>query len=262
MAIVEFEQEGGLAIITINNPPVNAFSHQLGEEMLKVVQDIAESDARALLTRASGANFCGGADVNIFSGLTLRTGAGLVTTGLNMIEMLESLPIPTVVAVNGMCAAAGMEILLAHDIAIVGESAQMGQIEAKIGTTTLAGGAQRIAARAGVARAKQMVFDANLYDANTMEKWGIVNMVVPDAELDQKSKDYAQQLANSATAAHSVTKNLVNAYGRSGIAAADDALRVGAPRLFETEDKKRSVSTFLEKGPMCLFDGSLKYEGC
>ncbi|MEM8564595.1 MAG: enoyl-CoA hydratase/isomerase family protein [Pseudomonadota bacterium] len=261
MALVEFKREDDLAIITIDNPPVNAFSHQLGEEMLKIVQDIAESDARALLTRASGANFCAGADVNIFVGLTQRTGAGLVATGLNMIDMLETLPIPTVVAVNGVCAAAGMEILLAHDIVIVGEGAQMGQIESKIGTTTLAGGAQRIAARAGVARAKQMVFEGSLYDAKTMERWGIINQVVPDEELESRSLEYAQQLAAGATAAHAVTKGIINAYGRSGVAAADDALRAGAPKLFESQDKKNSVSTFLEKGPMCLFDGSLTYEG-
>ncbi|MEM8491976.1 MAG: enoyl-CoA hydratase/isomerase family protein [Pseudomonadota bacterium] len=261
MALVDFEQDGDLAILTINNPPVNAFSHQLGAEMLAHVQNIAESDARALLTRSSGVNFCAGADVNIFVGLTHRTGAGLVTTGLNMIEMLEALPIPTVVSVNGMCVAAGLEILLAHDIAIVGESAQLGQIESKIGTTTLAGGAQRIAARAGVARAKQMVFEGNPYPAKTMLEWGLVNQVIPDAELEARSLEYAQKLASSATAAHAVTKSVVNAYGRSGIAAADEALRAGAPKLFETDDKKRSVSTFLEKGPMCLFDGSLTYQG-
>lgn len=134
-------------------------------------------------------------------------------------------------------------------------------IEAKIGTTTLAGGAQRIAARAGVARAKQMVFEGLPYDALTMERWGIVNSVVPDAELQDQALKYAQQLAAGPTAAHAVSKAVVNAYGKSGLAAADEALRVGAPRLFETEDKKRCVSAFFEKGPICLFDGSLTYDG-
>ena len=106
-----------------------------------------------------------------------------------------------------------------------------------------------------------MVFEGAAYDAATMERWGIVNQVVPDGELADRSLAYAQKLANSATAAHAVTKSVVNAYGKSGIAAADEVLRAGAPKLFETEDKKRSISTFLEKGPLCLFDDSLAYEG-
>ncbi|MEM8496579.1 MAG: enoyl-CoA hydratase/isomerase family protein [Pseudomonadota bacterium] len=261
MAILEYERDGDLAILTINNPPVNAFTQQLGKEFLNCVQEIADSSARALLTRATGANFCAGADVNLFVGLSQRSGAGLVATGLNMIEMLEALPIPTVVAVNGMCVAAGMEIMLAHDIAIAGEGAQLGQIEAKIGTTTLAGGAQRIAARAGVARAKQMVFEGDSYSSKTMERWGIVNQVVLDAELEERALAYAHKLANGPTVAHSVTKSTISAFSKGGVGAADEVLRSAAPKLFETEDKKRSVATFLEKGPICLFDDSLTYEG-
>lgn len=261
MQTLTLERDGDLAVITLRNPPVNAFSAQLGRDLRDALHDVATGDYRALLTRAEGANFCAGADVSVFVGKNRRSGAGLVADVLNLIEMIEALPIPTVVAVQGLAIAAGMELMLAHDIAIVGEGAQIGQIEAMIGTTTLAGGAQRIAARAGIARAKQMVFEALRYDAATLERWNIVNMVVPDAALDEKARTYAQRLAQGPTAAHAVTKSVINAAGRTAIAAGDEVLRAGAPILFETGDKQRAVAAFIEQGSRAFASGTLHYEG-
>ncbi len=261
MPTLTLERDGDLAVITLANPPVNAFSAELGRDLREALREVATGDYRALLTRAAGDNFCAGADVNVFVGQTQRTGAGLVADVLNLIEMIETLPIPTVVAVQGLAIAAGMELMLAHDIAIVGQSAQIGQIEAMIGTTTLAGGVQRIAARAGIARAKQMVFEARRYDAATLERWNIVNMVVSDDQLDTKARAYAHRLANGPTAAHAVTKAVVNAFARGAIGAGDEALRAGAPKLFETGDKQRAVAAFLEQGSRAFAEGTLHYEG-
>jgi len=261
MSILTLERDGDLAVLTLNNPPVNAFSAELGRELRDALREIATGDYRALLTCAAGENFCAGADVKVFSGQTQRTGAGMVADVLNLIEMIETLPIPTVVAVQGLAIAAGMELMLAHDIAIAADSAQIGQIEAMIGTTTLAGGVQRIAARAGVARAKQMVFEARRYDAATLERWNIVNMVVPAAELQAKARQYAQRLASGPTVAHAVTKSVVNAYMRPAVGSADEALRAGAPKLFETDDKRQAVSLFLEMGSRAFAEGRLTYNG-
>ncbi len=258
---VDLEFDGELAIITLSNPPVNAFDLQLGLDLLAAVKEVSESDARALLTKSDSDNFCAGADVSMFVGKTNRQGADLIAQAMNLIDMLENLPIPTVCAVNGMCLAAGMEIMLAHDIVIASDQAQIGQVEASMGTTTLAGGAQRIAARAGVARAKQMVFEGRPYPAKTLEAWGIVNKTVPDEDLEEKAFKYAMRMAKGPTVAISVGKGVINAYGKSGIGGADDALRSGAPQVFNTQDKQRCVTSFVEKGPQVLFDGSLYYEG-
>jgi enoyl-CoA hydratase/carnithine racemase len=261
MALVSLERDGALAILTINNPPANVFSRDVADELTAHVHAIALSDARALLTRSEGPNFCAGADVNMFVGLDRRTGGGLVADALTMITALERLPIPTVVAVKGICIAAGMEIMLAHDIAFAGEGAKIGQIEAMIGTTTLAGGAQRIAARAGVARAKQIVFDARMHDAATLERWNIVNHVVADDAVDAKALAYAKRLSEGPTTALAIGKAAINAYGDAGIGAGDQALLSGASQVFETGDKKRGVEAFLKMGAKAFAAGAISFEG-
>lgn len=190
-----------------------------------------------------------------------RSGAGLVSDILDFVQLLENLPIPTVVAVHGMCMAAGMEFLLAHDIAFAAEGARIGQSEALIGTTTLAGGAQRIAARAGVASAKEMVFEGKLYDAATMANWNIVNNVVPDAELHDQAMAYARRLAAGPAAAHMLTKSVFNAFAQAGTTPADRGLMAGAPSIFETRDKRHGVETFLKLGGRAFASGAITFEG-
>jgi enoyl-CoA hydratase/carnithine racemase len=248
MEIVRYEEQGTLGIITLNNPPVNAFSWEVSAQLSEILVRISKSEVRAVLTRADGKNFCAGADVNIFVDQTYRTGSSLLSEAFSLIHRLETLHVPTVVAVQGLCLAAGMELMLAHDIIFAGASAQIGQSESMIGATTFAGGAQRICERAGSARAKQMVFEAKFYDAATLERWNIVNYVVPDEELDAKALAYARRLANGPTAALSVSKATINACAGSGLLAADRLLQASAHHLFETDDMRTGVKAFLELG--------------
>ncbi|WP_371224268.1 enoyl-CoA hydratase/isomerase family protein [Roseovarius sp. 2305UL8-3] len=261
MSRVLYERVGDVGIITFDHPPINAFSADFEEGFLAAIRSAMRGDVRALLTKASGPNFCAGADVNMFVGLDRRTGSGLVSGAINMVNLVESLPIPTVCAVNGMAIAAGMEIMLAHDIAIVGQSAQIGQTEAMIGTATLAGGAQRIAARAGVARAKEMVFEAKVYSAETLERWNIVNKVVADDKLHEHALAYARRLAAGPTAAYAIGKAAINAFAAPGLSSADGSLIGSAGQVFETSDKQRGVKAFLKDGAKAFSSGDFKYEG-
>ncbi|XOV78078.1 MAG: enoyl-CoA hydratase/isomerase family protein [Aestuariibacter sp.] len=261
MSEITYSRDGDVAIITFNNAPVNAFSRTFEslyrEHILKAMND----NCRALLTRAEGPNFCAGADVNMFVDKDRRHASGLVSSAINMMNLIESLPIPTVCSVNGIAIAAGMEIMMAHDIAIVGESAQIGQTEALIGTATLAGGAQRLAARVGIARAKQMVFEGRMYDAQTLERWNVVNMVVPDNELDKAALAYTKKLAAGPTVALSVGKTAINAFAGACLGPADQVVMSAAPQVFETIDKKQGVATFLKHGAKAFASGSIKFKG-
>jgi enoyl-CoA hydratase/carnithine racemase len=248
MKVITYEESDGLGIITLNNPPVNSFSWEVSAQLREVVQRISKSEVRAVLTKASGGNFCAGADVNIFTAQNYRTGSGLLNEAFDLIHAIETLAVPTVVAVQGLCMAAGMELMLAHDMVFAAEGAKIGQSEALIGATTFAGGAQRIASRAGSARAKQMVFEAKLYDSTQLAQWNIVNYVVPDAELESKAWAYAKRLSQGPTAALSVGKSVINACASHGLLAADRLLQASAHHLFETSDMQSGVKNFLEKG--------------
>jgi enoyl-CoA hydratase/carnithine racemase len=137
---------------------------------------------------------------------------------------------------------------LACDLIWAGESARLGQTEAMIATSTLLGGIQRITARAGAARAKQMVFSGGQYDAHTLERWNIVNRVIPDDKLDLEVLGYAKILAAGPTASHAVGKELIRKYLTAGLDAADQHVLDVAMSLFETRDMQHGVETLVEHG--------------
>jgi enoyl-CoA hydratase/carnithine racemase len=184
---VSLETSGSVGILTLVNPPLSLFSEELIEDLRTAVSQAKQLPLRALLARADGQNFSGGADVAIFKGKTANEARALLHHHLRTIADLEELPFPTIAAVQGVCIAAGLELALACDLIWAASSARFGQAEASIGTTTLLGGVQRLAERAGPARAREIIYTADQYDAAAFERWNIVNRVIPDENFDRET---------------------------------------------------------------------------
>ncbi|WP_342917524.1 enoyl-CoA hydratase/isomerase family protein [Cupriavidus oxalaticus] len=248
MAAASFSIEGDVGVLTLNNPPLNLWSLELMADWKASVDDAYRSAIRALVVRAEGPFFSGGADVKIFQGMSTKAAREMFELYLPVIRKLETLPFPTIAAVQGLCLAAGMELVLACDLIWAGESARLGQTEAMIATSTLLGGIQRITARAGAARAKEMVFSGAQYDSHTLERWNIVNRVVPDDQLNDEVMKYAKVLAAGPTASHMVGKELIRKYLTAGLDAADQHVLDAAMPLFETVDMQHGVETLVEHG--------------
>jgi enoyl-CoA hydratase len=241
------DRDGQLGVLTIDDPPLNLF----GDEMVRDIQAAldATDGLRALLVRAEGEYFTGGADVHVFEGLT-RAQAEQFTADLQDIaHRIEDLPFPTLSSVHGLCLTAGLELSLACDMIWASESASFGLVEAVVGLTPLMGGTQRMVERAGPARAREFVMSAGLYDAATLERWNVINRVLPDADLAEKSLRFARRLAAGPTLAHVATKQIVRATIDDGVRAADARTAEIAAGLFETEDLQRAVKDFLAQGP-------------
>jgi enoyl-CoA hydratase/carnithine racemase len=111
------------------------------------------------------------------------------------------------------------------------------------------GGPQRMAERAGPARAREFVMTGDLYPASTLRDWGVVNMVWPDAEFEERSRELARKLANGPTIAHAATKKIIQAQKEGGARAADAIVPELSGMLFATEDLKNAVESFLTEGP-------------
>jgi len=251
---IRFETSGSLGLLTLVNPPLNLFSMELIEDLRAAVTEAQRTPLRALLVRAEGKVFSGGADVSVFKGKTATEAHELFTTHLRLIADLEELPFPTVAAVQGLCIAAGLELALACDLIWAAASARFGQAEASIGTTTLLGGVQRLAERAGPGRAREIIYTAEQYDAATFERWNIVNRIVPDEAFDSQTRAFAERLANGPTLAYAAGKRIVRAYLDGGIRAADKVVDEVAPPLFATEDMRAGVAGLLEHGPRTFRD--------
>ena len=110
------------------------------------------------------------------------------------------------------------------------------------------GGTQRLAERAGSGRAAELVMTGELFDAEQLEGWGVVNRVFDDEGFDERARAFAAELAAGPTKAHAMTKHVLRRFREGGIAAADEAIRKDAVDLFATEDLQRAVKTFLEHG--------------
>jgi enoyl-CoA hydratase len=251
-----FEVDGDVGVLTIDDPPLNLFGAELIEAVSARVDEAREAAPRALLVRAEGDVFTGGADVNVFQGRSVEEGTELVEQLIGMAHQVEDLPFPTLCSVHGLCLTAGFELALACDMIWAAESAQFGLVEIVVGLTPLMGGTQRVAERAGPARARELVMSGGLYPAATLERWNVVNRVLPDADLAEKALRFAQRLAAGPTVANVATKRIVRAYLDHGVRGADERVGEIAGPLFGTEDLKGGVNTFLQEGP-----GKASFEG-
>ena len=206
-------------------------------------------DVRALVIRAEGEVFTGGVDVHVFDGMTPDQASEFADRLIPLVHKLEDKPFPTIAVVHGLCLTAGFELSLACDMIWAAESARFGLVEIVVGVTPFMGGTQRVAERAGPARARELVMSGALYDAATLERWNVVNRVVADAELEDKAMRFAQRLASGPTLANAATKQVVRAFLEHGVRGADERVGEIAAPLFDSDDLNGAVRTFLEEGP-------------
>lgn len=250
------ERDGELTILAIEHPPLNLFDAQMMDALEQAVREVASQRPRGLLICARGKVVSGGVDVHVFDGLSPDQGAAMWRRLLTVIHTVEELPAPTVFAAHSLCLTAAFELSLACDLLIAAESARFGLVETVVGLTPAMGGTQRLAERAGPARARELVMTGALYDAATLERWNVVNRVLPDEGFEQAARDFALSLAKGPTRAHAATKEIVRAACQGGARAADQLVPKLAGDLFATEDLKGAVRSFLEHGP-----GHATYEG-
>lgn len=250
MSPVDLGYDGPLAVITLDAPPLNLFDAELVAALRAAVAEVAASpEARGLLITAAGRAVSAGVDVNLFATLDAVTGAALWRDWFQLVQQIESLPFPTVFAAHALCLTAAFEIALACDLLLAAESARFGLVEIVVGLTPSMGGPQRLAERAGPARARELVYTGELYDAATLERWNVVNRVLPDEGFAAAAHAFARRLAQGPTRAHAATKQIVRTQLAGGTRAADEVTPLVSGALFATEDLRNAVATFLRDGP-------------
>ncbi len=207
-----------------------------------------------MLVRAEGRVVSGGVDVAVFGGIAegpdaATAGGALWARLLRVAQALEDLPVPTVFAAHALTLTAAFELALACDLLVATEQASFGLVEIVVGLTPSMGGPQRLAERAGSARAKELVFTGERYDAATLHAWGVVNRVLPVEGFTEAATALAHQLAAGPTVAHAATKTIVATAVRDGVRAADDVVPAVSGALFGTADLRAAVASFLAEGP-------------
>jgi len=253
-AIVKFERDGDVAVLTMCHAPHNLLGARLAGAVVAGLDRAEKSGCRAVVLRSGLRHFSAGADLALFEngGESLKRDFD----ALGVLRALEGHPLPIVASVHGVALGGGLELALACDLIIASSSAKLGLVEATLGLHPLMGGIQRMAQRVGVARAKEIVMLARRFDAATFESWGVINRAVPDAQLLDVTMTMARELANGPTVAHACSKRLFNLFLNQGMAASDAAMaQIEAP-IWASSDLVAGLRSFKEKGP-----GAVRFTG-
>lgn len=239
-----------VAALTIDAGTLNLYSPAVHEAIDAALDELAAEPARALLIRFEGKVVSGGVDVELFAAQQSPDAAKPVFDRmLALPERIAALDVPTVFAAHGLCLTWAFEVALACDIILAAERAEFALLERVIGLTPTMGGTQRLAARAGVGRAKELVMTGERFRAADLERWNVVNRVLPDEQFDAAARQFAAGLAVGPTRAHAATKEVLAHFEAGGVPAANERITGIAAGLYDTEDLRGGVRSFLDDGP-------------
>jgi 2-(1,2-epoxy-1,2-dihydrophenyl)acetyl-CoA isomerase len=247
---------GGVARITINRPEVmNAINTRMWAELLDMVQSIEHNRAvRCLLLTGDGENFCAGGDVKEFSStLTLSAGeraqfwmrSADVTNA--MFIALERIPQPVVVSARGVGAGGGMALVAAADLCVASDTARFFAAQIKLGAIPDSGVSYNMVRSMGLKRAKQYGMLGEVMDAKTALDLGLVNWVVPDADLEARTEAVVAKLVKTPATALALTKATINAAWNESLSEhfVQEARDVG--QCVTASDYPERVRAFIER---------------
>lgn len=246
---IKVEQRGAVAVITINRPDkLNALNSAVHTEGVAALDELRKNDAVrvVVITGAGEKSFVAGADISEFAAQTPITQRDLFYEK-TLFNSIDAFPKPVIAMINGFCLGGGNELALACDIRIASENAKFSQPEINLGIMCGGGGTQRLARLIGEGRAMELVLTGDMIDAPTALRFGLVNHVYPLAELESKTMELANKIAEKAPIALQLTKEAVKFASRSNL---DEGLRREVDLFalcFSTKDKEEGVAAFLEK---------------
>ncbi len=244
--MLEINIEKGIAVLAINNPPVNALSSELIAKLKLTLRELNQkADVKVLIITGSGKTFCAGADIKEMHAIKPEEIESFCRWGHKVFDKLEGMGKPVIAAITGFALGGGCELAIACDIRIAGESAKFGQPEVNLGLIPGFGGTQRLSRLVGVAKAKEMILTGKIIDAKEAESIGLVNRVVKDEELMTKAEEMAQVIAQKAPIAVKMAKKLINENQEITIGL-EKEMNLFA-QCFATQDRLEGINAFLEK---------------
>ena len=243
------ERRGRVAVVTINRPQkLNALNIQTRAEGAAALDELREDESVrvVVITGAGEKAFVAGADIGEFEGRTAVTQRD-VMLGRSLFTAVDTFPKPVIAMINGFCLGGGCELALSCDLRVASETARFGQPEINLGIIPGGGGTQRLTRLVGEGKAMELILTGDMIDAHHAYNLGLVNMVVPAADLEAKTLELANRIAEKSPVALRMAKEAVKTAARANL---DEGLRREVDLFaltFSSEDKDEGVRAFLEK---------------
>lgn len=242
--------ENGIGQITINRPSkLNALNVATIKELHDGLESLDnDADIRVIIITGEGEKaFVAGADISEFANFSVEEGAQLAQQGQELLfDFVEDLKTPVIAAVNGFALGGGLELAMACHFRVASENAKMGLPEVSLGVIPGYGGTQRLPQLVGKGRAMEMIMTAGMISAEDAHRTGLVNHVVPQAELLNFTKSLAQRIIKNSPVAIGKAIKAINANFKDGIDGFETEIR-NFGKCFGTEDFKEGTTAFLEK---------------
>ena len=246
------ESAGGIATLTLNRPQArNALDLVMRRELVAALDEIeADPAARAVILTGAGGHFCAGGDVKSMEpGSAAAEGRARLLALNALIVRLVEFPRPVIAMVDGFAVGAGCNLALCCDLIVASDRAKFGEVFAKIGLVPDGGGSWLLPRMVGLARAKELIFTADIIDAAEAARIGLVNRVVPAAELATVTRALAAKVAQGPPKALAMAKHMVNRAASTDLASALDVEAFSQAIAITGDEHREGLAAFFGKRP-------------
>ena len=247
-----FEKSGAIGTLTLNRPDArNALDLVMRRELLAALDDIeGDPSVRVVVLTGAGGHFCAGGDVKSMKpGSAAAEGRARVAALNRMIVRLVEFPRPIIAMVDGFAVGAGCNLALCCDLIVASDRARFGEVFAKIGLVPDGGGSWLLPRLVGMARAKELIFTADIIDAAEAARIGLVNRVVPAAELAASTRALAERIAQGPPKTLALAKHMVNRAATSNLEDALDVEAYSQAIAISGDEHREGLAAFFEKRP-------------
>ena len=245
---VNCEIKNEIALVTLNNPPVNFFNDELIEDLVETVKEVKTKDIRVLIITGAGKGFQAGADIKMFLKMkTEEDGVKLGEMCQNITDTVASVECPVIAMVNGMALGGGTELALSCDIRIASSKATFGLPEVGYGVFPGGGGTQRLARLIGIGRAKMLILSGSIIDASEAYNIGLVDQVVEPEQLLETTMKFAEKIAAQSPSAVKWAKRIMDESIHLSLKDGLSLERQYLGKLIAVGDQIEGANAFLEK---------------
>jgi len=255
--LIGYQIEDGVATVTLDNPPANALSNALLDELDRAIEALGrKAEAKAVVITGAGKIFAGGADIKEIAEIDSENrGRQLTARGQAILNRIERMNKPVLAALNGLfCLGGGLELAMACHLRIAGDRIRLGLPEITLGIMPGFGGTQRLPRLVGTSKALELILTGDRIKAEEAREIGLVNEVVPDSEVVNRARAVAKKIAGMGQPA---VRAALTAVVEGQTQPLDSGLELESKlfgSLCETADMKEGVKAFLEKRPARFMD--------